>query len=72
MIWLTQAQIVKLFESSKANISEHTKHIFAAGELDIDQTVRKFRTVKTEGKKQVSVIKRALHCNTLPAAVGVA
>ena len=27
-IWLTQAQIVTLFDSSKANISEHIKHIF--------------------------------------------
>ena len=27
-IWLTQSQIVELFDSSKANISEHIKHIF--------------------------------------------
>lgn len=53
-VWLTQRQIVQLFESSKANISEHTKHIFEEGELDPGQTVRKFRTVQTEGKKQVS------------------
>lgn len=43
--WLTQSQIVKLFQSSKANISEHTKNIFTEGELDRNQTVRKFRTV---------------------------
>ena len=53
-IWLTQNQIVELFQSSKANISEHTKHIFSDGELDKNQTVRKFRTVKMEGKKEVS------------------
>lgn len=52
--WLTQGQIVALFQSSKANISEHTKNIFEEGELIHDQTVRKFRTVRTEGKKQVS------------------
>ena len=52
-VWLTQSQIVLLFQSSKANISEHTKHIFEEGELDKNQTVRKFRTVQTEGKKQV-------------------
>ncbi len=33
-LWLTQAQLVMLFESSKANISEHIKHIFQSGELD--------------------------------------
>lgn len=53
-LWLTQGQIVKLFQSSKANISEHTKHIFNDGELDSKLTVRKFRTVRTECKKQVS------------------
>lgn len=53
-VWLTQSQIVLLFGSSKANISEHTKHIFDEGELDKNQTVRKFRTVQTEGKKKVT------------------
>jgi hypothetical protein len=52
--WLTQKQIVDLFQSSKANISEHIKHIFEDSELDPDQTVRKFRTVQFEGKKKVS------------------
>ena len=27
-VWLTQAQIVELFQSSKANISEHIKNIY--------------------------------------------
>jgi len=33
-VWLTQTQLVMLYQSSKANISEHIKHIFAEGELD--------------------------------------
>ena len=53
-VWLTQKQIVDLFQSSKANISEHVKHIFEDGELDPSQTVRNFRTVQLEGKKKVS------------------
>lgn len=53
-IWLTQQQIVILFDSSKANISEHIKHIFESGELNESATVRKFRTVRTEGKRKVS------------------
>lgn len=53
-IWLTQAQIVILFDSSKANISEHIKHIFQSGELDEQATVRDFRTVQIEGKRKVS------------------
>lgn len=52
-VWLTQGQIVSLFKSSKANISEHTKNIFEEGELDRLQTVRKFRQVRKEGKRTV-------------------
>lgn len=53
-LWLTQAQLVELFQSSKANISEHITNIFAEGELDKDSTVRKFRTVQKEGKRTVA------------------
>lgn len=49
-VWLTQADMVELFQSSKANISEHIKHIFEEGELQEDSVVRKFRTTATDGK----------------------
>ena len=52
-VWLTQAQTVELFQSSKANISEHIKNIYEQEELDESLTVRDFRTVRQEGKRQV-------------------
>jgi hypothetical protein len=52
-VWLTQADMVELFQSSKSNISEHIKHIFEEGELHPESTVRNFRTVRTEGNRQV-------------------
>lgn len=52
-VWLTNSQLVELFNSSKANISEHIQNIFSSGELEEISTVRKFRTVQTEGKRQV-------------------
>ncbi len=52
-VWLTQTDMVELFQSSKSNISEHIKHIFEEGELMPDSTVRKFRTVRLEGSRQV-------------------
>jgi hypothetical protein len=52
-VWLSQAQLIDLFESSKANISEHIKRIFLSRELSAESTVRKFRTVRFEGKRQV-------------------
>lgn len=39
-------QLVELYQSSKANISEHIRHIFEEGELDENSVVRKFRTVQ--------------------------
>ncbi len=52
-MWLTQAQLVELFQSSKANISEHITNIYEEGELDKESTVRKFRTVQIEGGREV-------------------
>lgn len=52
-VWLTQADMVELFQSSKSNICEHIKHILEEGELQPESTVRKFRTVRTEGNRQV-------------------
>ena len=52
-VWLSQSQIVLLFQSSKANISEHIKSIYQQNELDRDSTVRNFRTVRVEGNREV-------------------
>ena len=50
-VWLTQQQMAELFQSSKANVSEHIKNIFSEGELQEEAVVRKFRTTATDGKK---------------------
>ena len=49
-VWLTQAQLVELYQSSKANVSEHIAHIFEEGELIKEAVVRKFRTTASDGK----------------------
>lgn len=53
-VWLSQAQLVELFQSSKANISEHIKNIYTEKELTPEATVRNFRTVQKEGNREVS------------------
>ena len=50
-LWLTQAQMCELYQTSKSNVSEHIKHIFEEGELNEDSVVRKFRTTATDGKE---------------------
>ena len=49
-VWLTQQQLVDLFQTSKSNVSEHIKHIFEEGDLEEKQVVRKFRTTASDGK----------------------
>jgi len=48
-VWLTQAQLVEIYQSSKSNVSEHLKNIFEDKELDKDVVVRKFRTTTQHG-----------------------
>jgi hypothetical protein len=50
-VWLTQAQLCELYQTSKSNVSEHIKHIFEEGELEEASVVRKFRTTGADGKK---------------------
>ena len=49
-LWLTQAQMAELYQTSKSNVSEHIKHIFEEGELAEVSVVRKFRTTAADGK----------------------
>ena len=49
-IWLTQSQLVEIYQTSKSNISEHIKHIFEDKELDEESVVRKFRTTAMDNK----------------------
>lgn len=49
-VWLTQAQLVDLYKTSKSNVSEHIKHIFEEGELDENSVVRNFRITASDGK----------------------
>ena len=67
-VWLTQAQLVDLYNSSKANVSEHIKHIFEEEELAKESTVRKFRTVQVEGSRQVE---REVECYNLDMIISL-
>ena len=53
-VWLTQAQMTKLFETTKQNVSLHIKNIFGEGELNEVSTVKDFLTVQNESTRQVS------------------
>ena len=67
-IWISQRQMSKLFEKDTHTISEHIGNIYKEGELEKDSTVRKFRIVQTEGKRQVE---REIDCYNLDVAISV-
>ncbi len=52
-VWLSQQQMADLFQTSRTNIVEHIKHIYAEDELEEVSTCRKFRQVRTEGNRKV-------------------
>ncbi len=53
-LWLTQALISDLFQVSVPTVNEHLKGIYAGGELAVGATIRKFRMVRIEGKREVA------------------
>lgn len=53
-VWLSQKHMSELFQVAKSTISEHVSNIFEEAELDPEATVRKFRTVQTEGTRNVT------------------
>ena len=52
-LWLTQAQMCELYQTSRTNVVEHIKHIYEEGELLQEATCRKFRQVREEGERIV-------------------
>lgn len=67
-VWLTQRGMESLFNVSKSTLSEHLSNIYASGELLKEATVRIFRTVQTEGGREVA---RNLDYYNLDAIISV-
>ena len=55
-VWLTQAQMVDLFQTTKQNISLHISNIYKEGELYKEATIKEYLTVRQEGMRTVNRI----------------
>jgi hypothetical protein len=53
-VWLSQAQMAELFQTTKQNISLHINNILEEGELEEHATVKDYLTVQKEGVRPVS------------------
>ena len=67
-VWLSQAQMANIFDTSSDNISLHLKNIFNEAELDENLTTEDFSVVRQEGKRQVT--RKVKHYN-LDAIISV-
>ena len=67
-LWLSQALIAELFQKDVRTVNEHLVHIFEEGELSREATIRKFRMVRTEGRREVM---REIEHYSLPAILAV-
>lgn len=50
-VWLTQAQMIELFQSSKQNVSLHINNVFKEGELIKKAVVKEYLTTASDGKR---------------------
>ena len=53
-IWLSQKLMAELFQKDVRTINEHINNIYSEGELESEATIRKFRIVRMEGRRQVA------------------
>lgn len=67
-VWLAQAGMAELFQTTKQNISLHLNNIYAEGELNREATVKESLTVRREGKREV---KRRIEHYNLDAILSV-
>jgi hypothetical protein len=67
-IWLTQAQIAELFQTTPQNVTLHLRGIFAEGELAEAATCKDYLQVRLEGGREVS---RSLRHYRLEAILAV-
>ena len=67
-IWLTQAQMAKLFDKDRDTISEHIQNVYREQELEKVATTRKFRVVQNENGREV---KRSIEHYNLDVIISV-
>ncbi len=53
-IWLSQKIMAELFDVEVNTINYHLKEIYKSGEIQEKRTIRKFRIVQIEGKREVN------------------
>jgi len=64
-VWLTQAQMAELFQTTIPNVSMHVRNIFAEGELQAGSVVKEFLTTAADGKNYTTKFMGIFSANKL-------
>ena len=64
-VWLTQAQMVELFQTTKQNVSLHVGNVFKDGQLEQKSTVKEYLTVQKKNIYKIEEFDRELTCAKL-------
>ena len=67
-LWLTQAEIAALYQTTVSNINKHIKAILAEGELPDQATIEYYSIVQTEGDRE---IRREVAHYALPMIIAI-
>ncbi|HCC07351.1 MAG TPA: cell filamentation protein Fic [Clostridiales bacterium] len=67
-VWLTQAQMAELFQTSTQNITMHIKNLYNEGELIENSTCKEYLQVQNEGNREV---KRSTKTYSLDVIISV-
>ena len=67
-LWLSQAMMAELFQTSPQNITLHLKALYADGEIAPEATCKSYLQVRSEGERQV---RRTVKFYNLDAILGV-
>ncbi len=67
-VWLSQAAIAELFETTVPNVNIHLKNVFSEGELVEEATIKDYLIVQPEGVREV---KRTVKHYSLEAIIAV-
>lgn len=64
-VWLTQAQIAELFETTPQNITLHIKNVYSEQELEMDSTCKDFLQVRQEGSRTVKRMQKFFNLDVI-------
>ena len=64
-VWLTQAQMAELFQTTPQNITMHTNHVFREGELEKEATCKRSLQVRQEGTRTIRRIQNIYNLDVI-------